>query len=174
MELLIFSLLKIIITIGLLLVSALVILRYYFSYKKLPVPISVQNEEQKIILPLRLQACERIVLFLDRIAVNNLIMRINKPGMNTLQLQAAMVGAIRDEFEYNMSQQLYLSSKAWGLVRNAKEETISLINKASTKVPENGPSSEMVRILLELVLAEEKSAVDIALEAVKYEIQKEF
>ncbi len=101
-------------------------------------------------------------------------MRINKPGMNTLQLQAAMVGAIRDEFEYNMSQQLYLSSKTWGFVRNAKEETISLINKASTKVSENVPSSEMVRILLELVLAEEKSAVDIALEAVKKEIQKGF
>jgi hypothetical protein len=174
MELLLFSLIKIIVTIGLLLVSALVILRYYFSHKKQPVPASVQNEEQKIILPLRLQACERIVLFLDRIAVNNLIMRINKPGMSTLQLQTAMVSAIRDEFEYNMSQQLYLSSKAWGLVRNAKEETISLINKASTKLPENAPSSEMVRILLELVLAVEKSAVDVALEAVKWEIQKEF
>lgn len=174
MEALLFSLLKILFTIGLLLVAALVILRYYLSNKKQPVPASVQNEEQKIILPLRLQACERIVLFLDRIAVNNLIMRINKPGMNTLQLQAAMVSAIRDEFEYNMSQQLYLSSKAWGLVRNAKEETISLINKASTKVTETAPSSEMVRMLLELVLAEEKSAVDIALEAVKYEIRKEF
>lgn len=174
MELFVFSLLKIIITVGLLLISTLVILRYYLSHKKQPVPVSVKNEEQKIILPIRLQACERIVLFLDRIAVNNLIMRINKPGMNTLQLQAAMVGAIRDEFEYNMSQQLYLSSKTWGFVRNAKEETISLINKASTKVSENVPSSEMVRILLELVLAEEKSAVDIALEAVKKEIQKGF
>jgi hypothetical protein len=174
MELLFFSLIKIIFIIGLLLVSALVILRYYFSHKKKPVPASVQNEEQKFILPLRLQACERIVLFLDRIAVNNLIMRINKPGMNTLQLQSAMVSAIRDEFEYNMSQQLYLSSKTWGLVKNAKEETISLINKASTKVPENAPSSEMVRMLLELVLTEEKSAVDVALEAVKWEIQKEF
>ena len=101
-------------------------------------------------------------------------MRINRPEMNVLQFQAALVGAIREEFEYNLSQQLYLPSKAWGLVRNAKEETIRLINTASMKMPENAPSSEMVRVLLELVLAEEKSAVDIALEEVKWEIQKSF
>jgi hypothetical protein len=174
MEVFLFSLLKIIVTVGLLLVSALVILRYYFSHKKQPVQLQAQGEDQRIILPLRLQACERIVLFLDRIAVNNLIMRINRPEMNALQFQAAMVGAIREEFEYNLSQQLYLSSKAWGLVRNAKEETIRMINTASMKMHENALSSEMVRVLLELVLAEEKSSVEIALEEVKREIQKSF
>jgi hypothetical protein len=171
MESLLFSLIKIIVAAGLLLVSALVILRYYFSHKKQPLPLPAQVEEQKIILPLRLQACERIVLFLDRISINNLIMRLNKPEMNTLQLQAAMVGAIREEFEYNLSQQLYISSRSWGLVRNAKEETIRLINTASMKVSDNAPSSEMVRILLELSLAEEKSAIEVALNEVKKEIR---
>ena len=99
-------------------------------------------------------------------------MRINKHEMNTLQLQAAMVGTIREEFEYNLSQQLYISSRSWGFVRNAKEETIRMINTASMKVPENAPSSEMVRVLLELALAVEKSAVEVALEEVKQEIQK--
>ena len=174
MEVLLFSLVKIIIAIGLLLISSLVILRYYFSHKKEPVPLQPQGEEQRIILPIRLQACERIVLFLDRIALNNLIMRINRPEMNTLQFQAALVGTIREEFEYNLSQQLYISSKAWGMVRNAKEETIRLINTASMKVSEDAPSAEMVRILLDLVLSEEKSAVDIAMEEVKREIQKSF
>ena len=174
MEVFLFSLFKIIVAVGLLLVSVLIILRYYFSHKKQPVQLQAQGEEQRIILPLRLQACERIVLFLDRIAVNNLIMRINRQEMNALQFQAALVGAIREEFEYNLSQQLYLSTKAWGLVRNAKEETIRLINTASMKMPENASSSEMVRVLLELVLAEEKSAVEIALEEIKREIQKSF
>ncbi len=174
MTLFLFSLLKIIITIGLLTVAALVVLRYNFTHKKQPFQIQAQGEEQKIIFPLRLQACERIVLFLDRISVNNLIMRINRQEMNALQFQAALVGAIREEFEYNLSQQLYLSTKTWGFVRNAKEETIRLINTASMKMQENAPSSEMVRVLLELVLAEEKSAVDIALEEVKREIQKAF
>ena len=174
MTMFLFSLLKIIITVGLLTVAALVVLRYYFSHKKQPVQQQSYREEMKITLPLRLQACERIVLFLDRIAVNNLIMRINRPEMSALQLQAALVGAIREEFEYNLSQQLYLPDKVWGLVKNAKEETIRLINTASVKMPEHAPSSEMVRVLLELILAEEKSAIDIALEEVKKEIQKIF
>jgi hypothetical protein len=174
MEVFLFSLLRIMVTIGLLLVSSLIILHYYFSHKKQPVQIKPQGEEQKIILPLRLQACERIVLFLDRIAVNNLILRINRPEMSALQLQSALVGTIRDEFEYNLSQQLYISAKAWEMVKNAKEETIRMINTASMKSSENAPSSEMIRILLELVLAEEKSAVDIALDEVKKEIQKSF
>jgi hypothetical protein len=174
MEMFLFSLLKIIITVGLLLIFALVVLRYYFAHQKPDVQLQAPGEDQKIILPLRLQACERIVLFLDRIAVNNLIMRINRPEMNALQLQAALVGAIREEFEYNQSQQLYLSARTWELVRNAKEETIRLINTASMKMPQQASSSEMMRVLLELVLAEEKSAVDIALEEVKKEIQKDF
>jgi len=174
MEGFLFSLLKIIITVGLLLVSALIILKYYFSQKKQPVQFPAQGEEQKITLPLRLQACERIVLFLDRIAVNNLIMRLNRPELNAIQLQAALVGAIREEFEYNLSQQLYISSRTWALVKNAKEETIRLINTASMKVSENATSSEMVRMLLELSLAEDKSAVDLALEEVKLEIRKSF
>ena len=174
MEIFLYSLLKILFTIGLLFLSALLLLRYYFSQRGKPVQIPTPGEEQRIILPLRLQACERIVLFLDRIALNNLIMRINRPEMNALQLQAAMVSAIREEFEYNLSQQLYVSLKSWGLVRNAKEESIRMINTASMKVPESAPSSDMVRIMLELLLAEEKSAVDVALDEVKREIQKSF
>ena len=174
MEIFLFSLLKNIVTVGLLLISALIILRFYFNQTKQPVRIQEQKEEKKIILPLRLQACERIVLFLDRISVNNLIMRLNRPETNAHQLQAALVGAIRNEFEYNLSQQLYISAKSWNLVKNAKEETIRLINSASMKVNENAPSAEMVRMLLELVLAEEKSAVDSALDEVKREIHQYF
>jgi hypothetical protein len=60
------------------------------------------------------------------------------------------------------------------MVKNAKEETIRLINTASMKVSETAGSSEMVRVLLELVLAEEKFAVDTAIEEVKREIQRAF
>ena len=169
-----YSILKIFITIGFLLMAALLVFRYYFKHKKQVIPRTSHEEEQKIILPLRLQAYERIVLFLERITPNNLIMRVNKPEMTAIQFQAALVKNIRDEFEYNLSQQLYISSRAWEMVKNAKEETIRLINTASMKVPENATSAEMVRVLLELVLAKEKYAVDSAIEEVKREVQKTF
>jgi len=174
MELFVYSVLWTIIAIAMLLGSTLIVLRYYFDHKRQPVSPSIKVEDQKIILPLRLQAYERIVLFLERITPNNLIMRVNRPDMTAVQFQAALVKNIREEFESNLSQQLYISSKAWEMVKNAKEETIRLINTASMKVSETAGSSEMVRVLLELVLAEEKFAVDTAIEEVKREIQRAF
>ena len=67
----IFRLLLVIITIGLVLGAVLIIIRYWFSMKIQPSGHTVQGEEQKIILPLRLQAYERIILFLERISPNN-------------------------------------------------------------------------------------------------------
>jgi hypothetical protein len=171
---LLFRLLFVIIIIGLLLGATLIIIRYWFSMSKHPSVIPPKGEEQKIILPLRLQAYERIILFLERIAPNNLIMRLNKPEMTSVQLQAALVKAIREEFEYNLSQQLYISSKAWEMVKNAKEETIKLINIASGKIPETTSSGELIRIILDLSLETESLPVNIAIDEIKKEVQKIF
>ena len=174
MESLIFDLIKITFTIGLLLVSSLIVLRVFLNRPKQPAGNQVIVEEQRIILPLRLQAYERIVLYLERITPNNLIMRLNRPEMNAMQFQSLLIKTIREEFEYNLSQQLYISTKAWELVKNAKEETTNLINQASSKVTENATSAELVRVLFEHFLEKEKLPVDKALDEVKKEIQKSF
>jgi hypothetical protein len=166
-----FRLLFVIIVIGLVLGAVLIIIRYWYSFKKQSSVIPPNGEEQKIILPLRLQAYERIILFLERISPNNLIMRMNKPEMSSIQLQSALVKVIREEFEYNLSQQLYISLKAWELVKNAKEETIKLINVASGKIPDSASSGELVKIILDLSLEKEKLPVNIAIDEIKKEIQ---
>lgn len=169
-----FDLVKIILTIALLLGSVLLVIHFYFSRGKKPQGASLDVENQKIILPLRLQAYERIILFLERISPANLVMRVNKPEMNALQLQSALVKSIREEYEYNLSQQLYISPKAWEMVKNAKEETIRLINIAAGKTEENTHSAELVRILFELALEKDKLPVNLALDEVKKEIKKIF
>lgn len=174
MELFIYDLVKIIVTVGLLFLSCLLLLRIYMSRPKQPLGNPIIMEEQKIILPLRLQAYERIILYLERITPNNLIMRLNRPDLNAIQFQSLLIKTIREEFEYNLSQQLYISSKAWELVKNAKEETITMINQASSKVTETTGSAELVRVLFEQYLGKEKNPVDIALDEVKMEIQKSF
>ena len=174
MGLLIYDLIKTAFTVGLLLISCLILLRVYLNRPKQATGNQGIVEEQKIILPLRLQAYERIVLYLERITPNNLIMRLNKPEMNAIQFQSLLIKTIREEFEYNLSQQLYISSKAWELVKNAKEETITLINQASSKVPEAGSSADLVRVLFEQFLEKEKLPVDTALDEVKQEIQRCF
>ena len=169
-----FRFLFVIFTVGLVLGAVLIIIRYWFSMNNQPSGHTIPGEEQKIILPLRLQACERIILFLERISPNNLIMRLNNPDMSSVQLQSALVKVIREEFEYNLSQQLYISLKAWELVKNAKEETIKLINVASGKIPETAASGELIKIILDLALEKDKLPVNIAIDEIKKEIQKIF
>ncbi len=128
-------------------------------------------ETMKIILPLRLQACERFVLYLERIHPNNLLLRLNPANLSAADLQAQMIRTVREEFEYNLSQQLYISQTTWELIRNAKEEMISLVNRASSTIPAGSTAPTLVQAVLDLAMEKGKLPVDKALEAVKKEIK---
>ena len=90
----------------------------------LQMKIDEHKETLKVVTPIRLQAYERMALFLERISPNSLVLRVFRPGMDTSALQAAMTKTIRDEWEHNLSQQIYISSEAWNRIREAKEEMI--------------------------------------------------
>mgnify|MGYP001210298751 CR=1 FL=1 len=136
--------------------------------------IDLKISGKKIIDPIRLQAYERLVLFLERISVGSLVNRNNVSGMSAFQLQISLVKNIRDEFEHNLSQQLYVSSAAWNLVKNAKEEMIRLVNTAATRCNDNATSSEMAQILFQLSLEGDKAPVADALEFLKNEARQLF
>lgn len=129
------------------------------------------TEEQKVLVPLRLQACERFILYLERISPNNLLLRINQPGQSAREFQSTLLRTIREEFDYNLSQQLYVSPETWELIRHAKEEAISLVNRAAAALPENANSSDLSRIILDLSMEKHKLPASKAIEAVKQEIR---
>ena len=128
----------------------------------------------KIITPIRLQAYERLVLFLERISPESLIMRVHKPELSALQLQTLLILNIREEFEHNLSQQVYISSQAWEIVRNAKEEIIKLINTAASKLNDNANAIELSQKIFELSLLSDKPLYKSALEFLKNEIRQVF
>ncbi len=152
--------------------GAFFLLWYYLKHTKEKVQPAVFPEDQKIILPLKLQAYERFVLLLERIHPANLVMRVNSSELTSIQLQSKLVRSIREEFEYNLSQQLYISEASWEMIKNAKEETIALINQASGKVSENAHSSELVKAIFNLSIARGKLPVENALGAIKRELQE--
>jgi len=170
----IFSLISVLVRILLLFGGAFILLWYYLKRTKKPVVPAVTNSDHATILPLRLQAYERLVLFLERIHPSNLVVRLNTGDLTAFQLQSLLVRTIREEFEYNLSQQLYISLKSWELIKNAKEETISMINLSTTGLTEQAGSSELVKKVFELTLSRGKLPVESALEEVKLEVQKLF
>jgi hypothetical protein len=126
---------------------------------------------QNMITPLRLQAYERAVLFLERITPENLIMRANKPGMSCQQLQRDLVQIIRSEYEHNLTQQIYISSGAWEMLKIARGRTIQLINSTAEKVPDKElPALNLSKAILEAIVDEEKTPTADAIAFIKKEI----
>ncbi len=134
----------------------------------------IRAEARKTILPLRLQAYERTVLYLERISPNSLVMRTYKAGMSARLLQSDLVRAIREEYEHNMTQQVYVSPALWLLVRNAKEETIRLINVAAASLPADASGLDLSQIIFESGARIEKMPTDVAIQYAKEEAQKLF
>jgi len=150
------------------------LLWYYLKQSHKGIPETKPSGGQKIILPLRLQAYERFVLFLERISPSNLILRLNTPDITVSQLQSLLVRTIRDEYEYNLSQQLYISGHAWELIRNANEEMIALINRAALKAGNEALAGDFVKTVFELAFEKGKLPSELALDEIKKEMQKYF
>jgi len=130
--------------------------------------IILQNS--RTVTPIRLQAYERIVLFLERISLESLIVRVSTSDMTSMQLHSAMLNAIRGEFEHNLSQQIYMSQQAWEVVRNARSNMIKIINSEAEKMPVNSTGMALSKQLLEKVMELEKEPTRAAIDYLKGEI----
>jgi Fe2+ transport system protein B len=136
--------------------------------------MDIRSQNIKTVTPVRLQAYERIALFLERIAPDSLIMRLHSPGMSARQLQGDLLKSIRAEFEHNVAQQIYMTPSAWKAIRSAKEETIKLINIASSQIPDDAKGMDLGQKILQLHSQLEQTPTDFALDFVKREIKTLF
>jgi len=136
--------------------------------------VNLHRDDKKYITPIRLQAYERAVLFLERISPQSMIFRIQMPGMNVLNLQTAMLQNIRDEFEHNIAQQLYISSESWSMVKTAKEEIVKMVNTAASKVNSEQAANELSKEIFALMMGKEKLITERAINVLKKDIQTLF
>lgn len=128
----------------------------------------------QLITPLRIQAAERMCLFLERITPNSLIVRLSGSATTALELHQLLLRDIREEFNHNVAQQIYISTDTWDIIRNAKEEVITIINLASQDVPSDASAGDLAREIMKKVIAQENSATSIALATLKEEMQELF
>ena len=126
----------------------------------------------RISLPIRLQAYERIILFLERISPHNLVMRVHQPELSARELHKLLVHTVREEFSHNLSQQLYVSLQAWEMVKNAKEEVIRQINTSLARLDDKATATDLSNLLLEM--STEKLVANKALIFLKAEAAKVF
>jgi hypothetical protein len=136
--------------------------------------LEIRTRSIETILPARLQAYERMTLFLERIAPQNLLIRLNNPGFTARDFQRVLLDEIRSEYNHNVSQQVYMSEEVWNQVRNAKEDLVMVINDAASTVAAEATSIELSKKIFELIMAKQVDLIGLALSELRKEIQQTF
>ena len=113
-------------------------------------------------------------LFLERISPSNLLARLSTGNLTSKELQHVLLKEIRDEFNHNLSQQLYMSDDAWRSIKSAMESVIMIVNQAITEVNPESKSIELAKAVIQRAMQEERDPVEQALSFMKDEIRKVF
>lgn len=141
---------------------------------RLKLDLERKQQTQKVVIPLKLQAYERMVLFLERINPPSLIKRSMSYGQKVADLQSAMLRNIRDEYEHNMSQQLYIGQNTWEMVKTAKEDVARLINTTASQFKTDGDAAEMAKKILTTGFDSKNDPIEKALVQLKNEVKDIF
>ena len=124
-------------------------------------------------IPMRLQAYERLVLLTERIALPNLISRLAQPGIAAVEMKMILVENIKQEFEYNSTQQLYVSPVSWDAVRNLKEQNILVVNQVAGTLAPNASSNDLNKKILEVIMSQPAGALhELVAKALNFEAKK--
>ncbi|GAA3640493.1 hypothetical protein [Flavivirga jejuensis] len=128
----------------------------------------LKKDLQVTAMPLRLQAYERMALFLERITPSKLLIRTTPLSSNKEDYESLLIHSIEQEFEHNLSQQIYISDKCWSIITTAKNATIQLIRKAN--LLEKTDTANKLREVILTEMMERRSPSDAALSFIKEEV----
>ena len=122
---------------------------------------------------MQLQAYERLILLSNRIALPNLISRLNVAGATANDMQDLLLRNIREEFEYNIIQQIYVSANAWNAIKNLKEQNLLIINQVAQALPANTSSADLNKNILTYLMNDKKGQLhELVSEVLSFEAKK--
>ena len=128
----------------------------------------IQKDLQKDALPLRLQAYERLSLYLERIKPSKLLVRITPNSLNKEDYESLLIANIEQEFDHNLAQQIYVTDQCWSIASIAKNATIQIIRKAN--LSDKVDSSDKLREVILTDMIDKISPSDAALSFIKEEV----
>jgi len=154
--------------------TAYLIIKSFIDNDQKKRKIEIRLANQKTITPIKLQAYERLTLFLERISPESMIVRIQDPKMTSGFLHQALLKTIRAEYEHNLSQQIYVSTNAWAVVKTAKENVVKLVNNSADRVDKKSPSFELSKVILETMMSNNIMPTNTAIDFLKKEVSNYF
>ncbi len=149
--------------------TAYYILKTYLENQYRLQAAELRKGQLEMTLPLKLQAYERLSMLCERISIPNLLLRIRKEGMTAGELRVALLLAIQQEYEHNITQQVYVSEQLWEIIKMARDEAVNMVSLVAEKAGPRADGKELAQALFNMVNQREITAVEKALLAIKKE-----
>ncbi|MFZ1307306.1 MAG: hypothetical protein WAR80_15785 [Ferruginibacter sp.] len=130
--------------------------------------LGINNE----VLKLKLQAIERFTLYAERSSLKNLVSRTPASGMTVVDMQLALLDSLRSEYEYNVTQQIYIDPKMWKAIGNLKDQNSFIINQLAASLPSDANGFELSKRILEYVSSTESELSTTVLNALHFEAKR--
>ena len=131
-----------------------------------------ESHSDKIFLPLKIDAVQRLVLFLERVSLVNLVMRLHNPALPAGAFQQKLLETVRTEFDHNLAQQVFVSSENWEIVKSSKEEIVKIINMSATQLQPTALSGDLGKAIFEITSQLRVQPTDVAIESLKRELRE--
>ncbi len=131
--------------------------------------LQFKQNQNNTTIPLRLQAYERLSLFCERISIPNLILRLRTDDMTATDLRLALMLGIQQEFEHNITQQVYVSDQLWQIVKISRDDTLNIINLVYNSVDPKSDGREYAGTIFKYLQTREAISTERALVAIKKE-----
>lgn len=151
------------------LVAVWLMFRLYFRHQTQHYLLEHRATREATTLPLRLQAYERLILLFERIDIVELVLRLKAPDSTAGALKSALLLAVQQEFEHNLTQQLYVTEALWKVLLQARMKTLDLIIMAGEEMSPHATGEEYAKRLIEMASAEENLPAHVAIRAIKTE-----
>lgn len=136
--------------------------------------LQLKKERQQFFLEPRVEAYQRIVLLMERINPHSLVMRTHNPKTSAIAMQSELLNTIRNEFDHNVAQQIFISLNAWEMVKKSKEETIKIINIAAKQMEEDASATDLSSKIFEIISEIDELPTEITIKLLKEELQRLF
>jgi hypothetical protein len=136
--------------------------------------LDVRGKSLETILPLRIQAYERMTLFLERMSPQNLLIRLNPGAIPAKEFHQLLLNEIRNEYNHNVSQQIFMTETVWDLIKNAKEDLTLTINDSASELGVEATSLDLSKKVIEKFIGKPVDPIAHALIELKREIQQIF
>ncbi|NJM26625.1 MAG: hypothetical protein HC859_15265 [Bacteroidia bacterium] len=140
---------KILIPASVVLYAAYLLVRTFVNKEVELKKLEIRGRSIETVLPNRLQAYERMSLFLERMSPQNLLVRLNTSPMPSREFHQLLLSEIRNEYNHNVSQQVYMSEEVWEMIKNAKEDLIVVINESASELEPDANSLDLAKKIFE-------------------------